>query len=136
MNLYQGVENTWNDRQEINMVPVKISSAAAIKAAVIMKELDAQAMTQYFQNAASDKRIVVFGHTHIALINPLFNTKLRKTIYANTGTWIDKATPSMTFVAIIPQKSALSVTEYVNLYQYSPTGITALDSQSITFLKQ
>ncbi len=136
VNLYQGVESTWNDRQENNMVPVKISSEAAIKSAVIMKELDAQAMTQYFQNAASIKRIVVFGHTHIALINPLFNTKLQKTIYANTGTWIDKATPSMTFVAIIPQKSALSVTEYVNLYQYSQTGITTLDSQSITFLKQ
>ena len=135
VNLYKGVESTWDERQAANMVPVKISSKDAIKAAVIMKELDAQATTQYFHNAASSKRIVVFGHTHVPLVNTAFNTKLQKTVYANTGTWVDKAAPSMTFVAIIPEKAGISTTEYVNLYQYSQSGITKLDSQSITRLK-
>ena len=133
--LYKGVVSTWPVRQMINKVPVKITPADAIKVGLIMADLDAQATTQYFQNAASNKRIVVFGHSHIPLMQAATNTKLEQTIYANTGTWIDNATTSMTFVTIIPPQTDGSTTD-VKLYQYSQTGITALDSQSITFLKQ
>jgi len=132
--LYKGVVSTWPLRQMKNKVPVKITPTDAIKVGLIMADLDAQATTQYFQNADSVKRIVVFGHSHIPLMLAATNTKLEQTIYANSGTWIDNATTSMTFVAIIPPQTNGSATD-VKLYQYSQTGITALDSKSVTILK-
>lgn len=55
-----------------------------------------------------------------ARIAPMTNPAGQKTIYANSGTWIDHAprNPSMTFVVISPQK-ADSAIEIVNLYQYA-----------------
>jgi len=81
----------------------------------------------------SQKRIVVFGHTHEARIIPSENLKGQKTIYANSGTWIDKNTsPTMTFIVITPQKSSGSTLEFVNLYNYSQTGhITPLAVQAM-----
>ena len=46
------------------------------------------------------------------------NHQFRRSIYANTGTWVDNGNPSCTFVAIIPQKDDDAVTDTVTLYQY------------------
>ena len=136
VNLYKGIQDTWDDRQTANNVPVHIWTTTAITAGAIDLVLDAQAVSQYFLNPDSNKRIVVFGHTHKALIYPFANLKLQKTVYANSGTWVDKGDPTMTFVVIIPQKSSESTTEYITTYQYSQSGtITKLDSSVITNMK-
>ena len=77
----------------------------------------------------------MFGHTHGAIILPDTNLKKQKTIYANSGTWIDNASgyPTMTFVVITPPQSGCAV-EIVNLYKYSlDNSITQWgDAQAIT----
>jgi UDP-2,3-diacylglucosamine pyrophosphatase LpxH len=90
----------------------------AIAAGAINPILDAQSEVQYFLNIISDKRIVIFGHTHHADMFSTLNHQFRRSIYANTGTWVDNGKPSCTFVAIIPQKDDNAVTDTVTLYQY------------------
>jgi UDP-2,3-diacylglucosamine pyrophosphatase LpxH len=106
-------------RQNLNGVKVKIPTSEAIIDASGAGYTDAQAKKQFFDCDAS-KRIVVFGHTHVARILPFANLENKKTIYANSGTWIDNAQgyPTMTFVVITPPKSSSAI-ETVNLYKYS-----------------
>lgn len=119
VNLYKGIQDTWDQRQTLNGVNVKIPTKEAITKAADIAFTDAQAKTQYFDYDAS-KKIVVFGHSHAACLLPFSNLKNEKTIYANTGTWIDNAQgyPTMTFVVISPPKAG-SAPEFVNLYKYS-----------------
>lgn len=114
----------WDQRQELNLVPVKIPVRTAILDAAKSSDLDDKSDTQYFKLPSSNKRIVVFGHTHAALVKASTNAASRKTIYANSGTWIDHnpAGTMMNFVVITPQKSSGSAAEYVNLYTYSNNG--------------
>ena len=133
VNLYKGIEDTWDDRQSINNVPVPISVDTAIAAGALNPILDAQSAVQYFSNTLSDKRIVIFGHTHHADMVSILNHKKQWSIYANTGTWIDNGNPSCTFVTIVPQKDDAAVTETVTLYQYiDDTHRTKLKSAVIT----
>jgi len=133
VNLYKGIEDTWYDRQSINNVPVPISVDTAIAAGAFNPVLDAQSGVQYFLNAPSGRRIVIFGHTHQADMVSILNYQHRGSIYANTGTWIDNGNPSCTFVVIIPQKDDEAVTETVTLYQYiDDTDIKKLNSAVIT----
>lgn len=120
VNLYKEMLATWGERQTINGVKVKIPLSDAIIKANESSFTDAQAQNQYF-NVDGSKRIVVFGHSHVAQLAPLYNLNGKKTIYANDGTWIDKGlgSPTMTFVVITPPKSG-SAAEFVNLYKYSP----------------
>jgi UDP-2,3-diacylglucosamine pyrophosphatase LpxH len=140
VNLYKGAQDNWDRRQELNLVPVKISAKDAITKAAYSTDLDEKADSQYFKNSASDKRIVVFGHSHVALIKESTNTKSQKTIYANSGTWIDTNPDgsTMNFVVITPKKSSGSTAQFVNLYAYSKNGtITRLPNpQAITDLNQ
>lgn len=117
--LYKGVQDTWDERQTLNGVKVKIPVDTAITQADADSFTDAQAKAQYFDVDAS-KRIAVFGHTHVACILPGTNLKEQKTIYVNSGTWIDDASgyPTMTFVVITPPQSGAAV-QIVNLYKYS-----------------
>ncbi|MGZ5490638.1 MAG: metallophosphoesterase [Nitrososphaeraceae archaeon] len=119
VNLYKGVQDTWDERQALNGVNVKIPVDEAIAKANDYDFTDAQAKIQYFDKDAS-KRIVVFGHTHGACILTDTNLTDEKTIYANSGTWIDNAQgyPTMTFIVIIPPQSGSAI-EIVNLYKYS-----------------
>ncbi|HOD43181.1 MAG TPA: metallophosphoesterase, partial [Candidatus Wallbacteria bacterium] len=84
------------------------------------------------------KRIVVFGHSHVPLIKASVNNKSQKTIYANSGTWIDHnpGLSTMHFVVITPKKSTDSTVQFVNLHSYSKNGtITQLPNpQAITDL--
>lgn len=131
--MYKPILATWDERQALNQVPVKIPLKEAIMEAGSGTETDAQAEVQYFKNPNSDKRIVVFGHTHEPRIISSENLKGQKTIYANSGTWIDHNPkfPTMTFVVITPQGKS-SVPLYLSLYYYSPDGtITKMDTQSL-----
>lgn len=133
MKMYKGILTTWDERQAINQVSVKIPLKEALIGAAASAGTDAQAEVQYFKNPNSDKRIVVFGHTHVPTIIPSENLKGQKTIYANSGTWIDVNSnlPTMTFVVITPQGNS-SVPLYLSLFYYSPTGvITKMDTQSL-----
>jgi UDP-2,3-diacylglucosamine pyrophosphatase LpxH len=118
VNLYKGIEDTWYDRQSKNNVSVPISVDTAIAAGAFNPVLDAQSEVQYFLNITSDRKIVIFGHTHHADMFSTLNHQLRWSIYANTGTWVDNGNPSCTFVAIIPKKDNDAVTDTVTLYQY------------------
>ena len=119
VNLYKGILDTWYDRQAKNNVSVPISADMAIAAGAFNPVLDSQSAVQYFSNPSSNKRIVVFGHTHHAIIlSDILNHNSQWSVYANTGTWIDSGDPSCTFVAIIPQKDATASTETVTVYQY------------------
>ena len=122
--LFKGIatEEIWAKRELHNKVAVKIPVMEAITKADSSDETDKQAITQYFTYQGSDKRIVIFGHTHEAKIIPGQNLKKEKTIYANSGTWIDKNKfPTRTFVVITPGKSGVN-RESVDLYQYSESG--------------
>lgn len=117
--LYHQIQDTWDERQNINGVKVKIPVSEAITRAAVPAFTDYQAQTQFFDLDAS-KRIVVFGHTHVADVIAMTNLDNQKTIYANSGTWIDNAQgyPTRTFVVITPPKAGSAI-ETVNLYQYS-----------------
>ena len=119
VNLYKGIQDSWDQRQTINGVKVSIPVKDAILGAASAAATDEQAKKQYF-NVDAAKKIVVFGHSHVARVMAMTNLNDQKTIYANTGTWIDgvKGSPVMTFVVITPAKSGSAI-ETVNLYQYS-----------------
>jgi len=121
MILYSGIVENWEERQEKNGVPIKLSAKQAIVGAASNALTDLQAKIQYFDVDAS-KKIVVFGHTHEAKIIAFRNLEGKKVVYANSGAWIDKtkstAYPAKTFVVITKPK-ADSVIETVNLYQFA-----------------
>lgn len=132
VNLYKGSIESWNERQEKNLVPVKIPVNESILKGTFASHLDEQSNVQFFDNEDSNKRIVIFGHSHEARVITSSNREGEKNVYVNSGTWIDKNKCTMTFVAIIPPKDKDSAPTYVNLYQYSPEGnIKKLESQSI-----
>lgn len=121
VNLYKGIQDTWDQRQTLNNVPVKIPAAQAIANAAKASESDFQAQNQYFMNPDSDKRIVIFGHTHEPKIVASNNHKGEKAIYANTGTWIDHnsvANTIMSFVVITPQNEKAASLTHVKLYNF------------------
>jgi UDP-2,3-diacylglucosamine pyrophosphatase LpxH len=134
--LHNGVIEGWDERQTNNLVPVKIPTAEAVLKGDLASHLDDQSAVQYFNNPDSDKRIVVFGHSHEARVITSFNEKQEKNVYINSGTWIDKNECTMTFVVIIPPKSEDSAPAYAGIYQYSQSGdIKKLGSEVLTNLK-
>ena len=138
VNLFKGAQDKWDQRRILNLAPVAIPVKDAITQAAYYTYLDDKSETQYFKNDASNKRIVVFGHSHVPLIKASVNNKSQKTIYANSGTWIDHnpGRTNMNFVVITPRKSSGSTASFVNLYAYSANGtITKLPNpQAITNL--
>lgn len=121
LDLYKGIQDSWLQRQVINKVSVKISASRAILKAASAGETDSQAIDQYFTNPNSDKRLVVFGHSHDAKILAATNHAGKKAVYANTGTWIDH-TPlptTMNFVVVAPRNKADTASwTHVRLYTY------------------
>ncbi len=127
--LFKGIQDTWDERQTLNRIAVKIPVRDAITQSASAAETDNQAIVQYFKNPKSHTRIVVFGHSHEARIIPSETHDGKTAVYVNSGTWIDKnEMPTMTFVAITPRGSA----RHIGLYHYSPEGsITTIDSHEI-----
>ena len=134
VNLYNGIQDNWVQRQAHNHVPVLIPALQAIAGSASAGELDNQAKNQYFLNPGSDVRIVVFGHTHVPTIEASVNHLGQKTIYANSGTWIDHNTLSSTkmeFVVITPQSDEASSLTLVKLYSYDNEKDTEIAADSI-----
>jgi len=133
--LYKGIQDTWKERQILNKVPVNIPVAQAIERASLAEETDDQAKAQYFMNPKSDKRIVIFGHTHDAKIIPSLNYQGQKSIYANSGTWIDR-NPNLTtmnFIVITPQNAATTSQTYVRLYNFENNVATKMSEDFLRY---
>lgn len=135
VNLYKGIQDTWNQRQILNHVAVNIPVVQAIANAAKSSETDDQAKIQYFSNPNSNKRIVVFGHSHDAKIISSENYKGQKSIYANSGTWIDNniAATKMNFVVITPQNADASSQTIVNVYNYEGEVVTKMAEDSLRY---
>ena len=133
VNLYKGIQDTWTERQERNLVSINIPVGHAIDNAGNDAETDNQANIQYFLNPNSNKRIVIFGHTHVSRIDASQNHLGQKTIYANSGTWIDHNPkgPTTTFLVITPQNKNKSSETYVNLYNFKDEVITEIAVDSL-----
>ena len=122
MKLFNNIQNTWEERQTANNVAVHIDVVRAIDSVASFRETNYQAKVQYFTNPNSDKRIVVFGHSHMAGIEASQNNAGQKCIYANSGTWIDNAhklyPTTANFVVITPQNSNATSQTIVKLYNF------------------
>lgn len=134
--LYNGIVEDWDERQANNLVPILIPPEEAILKAALSSHLDDQSVNQFFINPNSNKRIVIFGHTHDARLITSYNENSDENVYVNSGTWIDSKDLSMTFVVVIPPTAEASNQGYVGVYQYSEKGkINKLDSQTLNNLK-
>jgi len=136
VNLYKGIQDSWSQRQILNHVPINIPTLQAIANSAKASESDNQAKNQYFLNPNSNKRIVIFGHTHDAKIIASENHNGQKSIYANSGTWIDHnnvAPTTMNFIVITPQNSNESSKTYVKLYNYQNEVVTKMAEDSMRY---
>lgn len=133
MNLFKGIVDSWDQRQTLNHVAVHIPTMKALTDAALVSGTDEQATTQYFANPASAVRIVVFGHTHDAKILPGENHAGLKSIYANSGTWIDHNPhpTTMNVVVITPQGIDASSLTQVKLYKFEGEVMTAMAADSV-----
>ena len=133
---YKGIQDSWTERQTRNHVAIPIPVSQAIANSGKASESEFQATNQYFLNPNSDKRIVIFGHTHDPKILASTNLTGQKCIYANSGTWIDHNTvapTTMSFVVITPQNANVSSQTYVKLYNFENEVITTMAQDSIRY---
>jgi len=135
VNLFKGIQNSWDDRQTRNKVAIHIPTAHAIDSVISSTETDNQAIVQYFMNPASDKRIIIFGHTHEPKIIASKNYDNKKCIYANSGTWIDHNPnkTTMNFVIIIPQNNNITSQTFVKLYNFENEVVTKMAEDSLRY---
>ncbi len=139
VNLYKGIQDNWDRRQQLCNITVNIPVAHAIANSESHLETDLLAQTQYFFNSKSaensGKRIVVFGHSHRAKLTPSRNFKGEQTIYVNSGTWIDHqpitSGPGETFVVITPANE-ISTKTNVTLYNFINEIITKMGEDSLS----
>ncbi len=133
VNRYNGIQDNWAERCTENNVAVAISAADAFEYAGPASGTDTMAVVQYFSNPNSTKRIVVFGHTHEAKINTYNNYNGQKSIYANSGTWIDDNPngSTMNFVVITPQSDNTDSQTLVTLYYFTNELITEIAKDSL-----
>jgi len=87
--LYANVQRRWETVQELNRVVTKNPFALATAGAIDHTFFDAQAVKQYFDlDPCID--VVVFGHSHVPVINRFQQGYDKEKVYANSGTWIDE----------------------------------------------
>jgi len=133
---FKGIQDSWGERQTRNHVAIPIPISQAIANSGKASESEFQATNQYFLNPNSNKRIVIFGHTHDPKIIASKNLNDEKCIYANSGTWIDHngvAPTTMSFVVIAPQNATTSSQTYVKLYNFENEVITTMSQDSIRY---
>jgi len=136
VSLYKGIQDSWTERQTHNRVAISIPISQAIANSGKGSESEFQATNQYFLNPNSNKRIVIFGHTHDPKIIASTNSTNEKCIYANSGTWIDHngvAPTTMSFMVITPQQATASSQTYVKLYNFENEVITTMAQDSIQY---
>jgi UDP-2,3-diacylglucosamine pyrophosphatase LpxH len=133
--LFKGIQDNWDARQTHNNVAIHIATAHAIDSVNSSTETDHQANLQYFMNPVSDKRIVVFGHTHEPKIVAAESYDNKKCIYANSGTWIDHNPnkTTMNFVVITPQNKDGSSQTFVKLYNFENEVVTKMAEDSLRY---
>ncbi len=133
--LYKGIQDNWDQRQVYNSVNVNIPVLQAIVNAASDSETDDQAKIQYFLNPNSNKRIVIFGHTHAPILLTSEDDKGQKCIYANSGTWIDHNPNKTTahFIVITPQSKDASSSTHVKLYNFENEIVTLMAQDSLRF---
>ena len=133
MNLFRGSLDNWDERQSVNHVAVHIPTMQALLDAASAAGTDVQADLQYFANPESAVRLVVFGHTHAARIIAGENHSGLKTIYANSGTWIDHNPNATTrnFVVITPQEAGDDSRTDVKVYRVNDGAMEELSSDSV-----
>ena len=134
VNLYNGIQDNWDERQILNNVQVNIPTEHAIAYANNADETDNLEVTQYFENPESDVQIVVFGHNHRDTLITTF-AEDEKYIYANSGTWIDHPSygdKTANFVVITPQDNSDAESKtVVKVYNYRNETITEEFSDSV-----
>jgi UDP-2,3-diacylglucosamine pyrophosphatase LpxH len=135
VNLYNGIQDNWDARQTHNNVPIHSLTGLAIDSVNSNTWTDYQAVLQYFMNPNSNKRLVVFGHTHVPKITAAQNYLNEKCVYANSGTWIDNNPnqTTMNFVVITPQSVNASSQTLVKLYNFMNEVVTKMDENSLRF---
>lgn len=135
VSLYNGIqyEKNWVTRCSLNHVSVDIPIEYAIKYANDSLATDTMAYWQYFNRPESQKRIVVFGHSHVARMkNNIISGK--KYIYVNSGTWIDTNPLSgngMNVVIITPQGKDLDSYTHVRLYNFDESNYKLVKEDSL-----
>lgn len=82
--LFRDFQRSWDERQEMNEVGVKVPFLKAGASAGSHRYFYDCAREEYLNRPHTSYDVVVFGHTHV----PDFKQEGRK-IYANSGTWID-----------------------------------------------
>ena len=87
--LYANAQRRWDEVQQNNRVAVKNPYSKATAGAIDHTFFDEQAVKQYF-DLDSTVDVVVFGHSHVPLVNRYENEYDREKVYANSGTWIDE----------------------------------------------
>jgi UDP-2,3-diacylglucosamine pyrophosphatase LpxH len=135
VNFYNGIQDNWEARQTYCNVAVHAETARAIDSVDSNNETDYQAILQYFMNPDSDKRIVVFGHTHESKIVASQNLDNKQCIYVNSGTWIDRnpGNTTMNFVVIIPQSTDASSQTLVKLYNFEKETVSLMDEDFLRY---
>ncbi|MEA3456783.1 MAG: hypothetical protein U9R26_09760, partial [Campylobacterota bacterium] len=120
----QTVGSDWKERQEKNGVRVPSSVIVGIMNGsgkfFWFGTLEYSAIAQYFTPQGSKTKIVVFGHTHHAMLKK--DSLTLDNIYANTGTWVDSRylnDGALTSTCVILNTSASSGSDLDNatLYQ-------------------
>lgn len=127
--LFNGIVESWAERQEQNNVNVPIDAATAIMYAGSNDFTDTLAQKEYF-DCGSSARVVVFGHTHAAKIETSENSNGEKVIYANSGSWRDNSAdyPLNTYIVITSTDDASGVST-IGLYQFMEDGTSELLQQ-------
>ncbi len=134
LNLYNGIQDNWESRCIQNNVNVPIPTEYAIVSSASATGTDTMAYWQYFNYPISNKRIVIFGHSHDAKIKEYYVSG-QKNIYANTGTWIDHNPnkTTMNFIIVTPQDSDPSSSTFVRLYNFEDEKMTKMNENSLRF---
>ena len=114
--LFRHFQRSWEERQEMNDVWVKIPFKEAGAGAVAHKYFYSCAGKQYLDSKDASYDVVVFGHTHI----PDFQQKGKK-FYINSGTWVDHNTdyPQATRTFAVVETGAVNKAV---LYEYREDG--------------
>lgn len=115
------IEEVWPATSQANRMPVSMPVAMAILNG--SSDLSFTSFYEYM-DAQSPRRydIVVFGHTHHAMLKGWPTAKNPASIYANTGTWVNAelaSHPVRTFIEIQPGVWTGSALDVVTLYQYN-----------------
>jgi len=119
----QTVGSDWKERQKINGVRVPNSEIVGIMNGsgrfFWFGTLEYSAIAQYFTPQGSKTNIVVFGHTHHAML--IKDSATLENIYANSGTWIDSQylnDGALTGTCVILNTSASSGSDLDNVTLY------------------